>query len=113
MDSETVTKVAVCLIVSEQVKVRRFRSLDSTLEEADAQVLELFPRIKKNGLHLKLSYKDSLAEIIQLRSDADLQVLTASPIIGADRKLMSIYFFLKGALYSFAEETEKDCEPCM
>ena len=36
MDSETVTKVAVCLIGSEQVKVWRFRSLDITLEEAEA-----------------------------------------------------------------------------
>ena len=38
-------------------------------------VLMLFPRIKRNGLHLKLSYKDSLAGIIQLESDADFQVL--------------------------------------
>ena len=75
MDSETVTKVAIRLIGSEHVKVWHFRSLDITLEEAEAQVLELFPRIKRNGLHLKLSYKDLLAGIIQLESDADFQVL--------------------------------------
>ena len=129
MDSETATKVAVCLIGSEQVKVWHFWSLDITLEEAEVQMLELFPRIKRNGLYLKLSYKDSITGIIQVESDADFQVLTDSPTnhfllhkmnvvlrsrskTDADRKLISIYFFLKVALHSFAEETEKDLRPC-
>ena len=79
MDSETATKVAVCLIGSEQVKVWHFWSLDITLEEAEVQMLKLFPRIKRNGLYLQLSYKDSITGIIQVESDADFQVLTDSP----------------------------------